>query len=500
MSGSSSTRNPDGWTWVFGKNSKQQSKPIGNPFVKDVEKIATSFFVTNFPESLDAKNLWKEFQPYGRIVDAFIANKRSKIGKRFGFVRFLGIRNGEEFAKTLSNIWIGSHHVFVSIAKFQRQAKNDAFSTPKESVGPNYHTHAPPDVSYKGPSMFPSNHSYASVANGNGTHKGASISGVQDRRKSIQLIDQDLIKVVDTSTVALVKVKKIDSMNNLYAICKNEGFNDIKIHYVGGLWVWIQFENEKTCDAFKTNGSLKSLWASIKTVSPSFTVDERLIWIEIKGLPLCAWGSNALKKVTSMFGKFKFFDTEAEDIMSMGRVCIATSMQSCISETVSVIVHGKTFDVHVKEVGTWSTRFINESDSSDSEEKFSEEESCTSNEDECPNDVLDDFIDHMVEEKGSSNSTDEVQLEKKKSVSIGSDSIGSKPPSFEKVIEEGQIPDLGTKIPDLEGHSKEEAVKGDSDASISPGFESLVKSGKDDHHSPYGTRVNSALLLLEITN
>ncbi|GJW99501.1 RNA-directed DNA polymerase, eukaryota, reverse transcriptase zinc-binding domain protein [Tanacetum coccineum] len=75
-----SNPNPNGWTWVFGKNNKQHSKPIDDSFVKDVKKIATSFYVSNFPNSLDAKNLWKEFRPFGRIFDAFIANKRSKQG------------------------------------------------------------------------------------------------------------------------------------------------------------------------------------------------------------------------------------------------------------------------------------------------------------------------------------------------------------------------------------------------------------------------------------
>nr|GEW81175.1 RNA-directed DNA polymerase, eukaryota, reverse transcriptase zinc-binding domain protein [Tanacetum cinerariifolium] len=70
-----SNPNPNGWTWVFGTNNKQHSKPIDDPFVKDMENIAMSFYVSNFPNSLDAKNLWKEFQPSRRIVDAFIANK-----------------------------------------------------------------------------------------------------------------------------------------------------------------------------------------------------------------------------------------------------------------------------------------------------------------------------------------------------------------------------------------------------------------------------------------
>ncbi|GJS99975.1 hypothetical protein Tco_0821145 [Tanacetum coccineum] len=60
-------------------NTHAVTKPVDNPFVKDMDQIASSFYNTNFPDSLDAKGLWKEYQPYGRIVDAFIANKRSKI-------------------------------------------------------------------------------------------------------------------------------------------------------------------------------------------------------------------------------------------------------------------------------------------------------------------------------------------------------------------------------------------------------------------------------------
>nr|GEV55083.1 DUF4219 domain-containing protein/UBN2 domain-containing protein [Tanacetum cinerariifolium] len=45
-------------------------------------------------------------EPYGRIVDAYIATKSSKIGKRFAFVRFMGIVNTKEFVKHLANKWI----------------------------------------------------------------------------------------------------------------------------------------------------------------------------------------------------------------------------------------------------------------------------------------------------------------------------------------------------------------------------------------------------------
>nr|GEU67934.1 RNA-directed DNA polymerase, eukaryota, reverse transcriptase zinc-binding domain protein [Tanacetum cinerariifolium] len=46
----------------------------------------------------------------------------------------------------------------------------------------------------------------------------------------------------------------------------------------------------------------------------------RLIWLEIHGLSLGTWGSNAYKKVANYFEKFLFFDSDIESCMGMGRV------------------------------------------------------------------------------------------------------------------------------------------------------------------------------------
>nr|GEY04579.1 RNA-directed DNA polymerase, eukaryota [Tanacetum cinerariifolium] len=54
----------------------------------DLAKISTSLFVTNFPNTCSAKDLFNSCKQYGHVVDAYIPLKRSKAGKRFGFVRF----------------------------------------------------------------------------------------------------------------------------------------------------------------------------------------------------------------------------------------------------------------------------------------------------------------------------------------------------------------------------------------------------------------------------
>ncbi|GJV92738.1 RNA-directed DNA polymerase, eukaryota, reverse transcriptase zinc-binding domain protein [Tanacetum coccineum] len=48
-------------------------------------------------------------------------------------------------------------------------------------------------------------------------------------------------------SILLVKLKDIDSMSNMYTICRNEGFSDLNIHHVGGLIsknVQVEINNE----------------------------------------------------------------------------------------------------------------------------------------------------------------------------------------------------------------------------------------------------------------
>ncbi|GJZ88367.1 nucleotide-binding alpha-beta plait domain-containing protein [Tanacetum coccineum] len=46
----------------------------------DVSKISTSIFVTNFPDSFSAKDLFHSCKQYGHVVDSFIPTKRTKDG------------------------------------------------------------------------------------------------------------------------------------------------------------------------------------------------------------------------------------------------------------------------------------------------------------------------------------------------------------------------------------------------------------------------------------
>ncbi|GJY89595.1 RNA-directed DNA polymerase, eukaryota [Tanacetum coccineum] len=155
----------------------------------DVLKISTSVFVTNFPEQASAKDLWNACKQYGHVVDAFIPNKRSKAGKRFGFVRFIKVFDVERLVGNLCTVWIGRHRIHANAARFHR---------PKGSTSSHQ------------PAM-------------KGKIRDSSIGNTKDNGH------RD-----DVSSYANV-VKEVGVLENLKVALGNEGFTDIDLRYMGGL-------------------------------------------------------------------------------------------------------------------------------------------------------------------------------------------------------------------------------------------------------------------------
>ncbi|GJS87066.1 putative reverse transcriptase domain-containing protein [Tanacetum coccineum] len=116
----------NGWTWVIGKRNKHlknrsttkenHSQPHANTH------NTVTYYFTDFPSNWGHVVMKDVLSKYGRVEDVFIARKRNKQGKRFGFYRFTGVSNLADFERLLNSICIGNHKISCNIAHFQRHS------------------------------------------------------------------------------------------------------------------------------------------------------------------------------------------------------------------------------------------------------------------------------------------------------------------------------------------------------------------------------------------
>ncbi|MCI10468.1 RNA recognition motif, partial [Trifolium medium] len=101
------------------------SKEKRRGFIHNLDKVTTSFFVTNFPQDATADDLWRLFLEYGRVAEVYIPKKLDKRGRRFTFVKFKEVKEVEELSDCLRDVWIGNFKLRVNRSRFARSDAKD---------------------------------------------------------------------------------------------------------------------------------------------------------------------------------------------------------------------------------------------------------------------------------------------------------------------------------------------------------------------------------------
>ncbi|GLU14523.1 hypothetical protein SLE2022_310850 [Rubroshorea leprosula] len=63
----------------------------------------------------------KEFKKYGRVIQIYVANKKDKWGRKFGFVRYLEIKIPREMELNLSKIKVGELRIQANLAMYNEE-------------------------------------------------------------------------------------------------------------------------------------------------------------------------------------------------------------------------------------------------------------------------------------------------------------------------------------------------------------------------------------------
>ncbi|GJW43749.1 RNA-directed DNA polymerase, eukaryota, nucleotide-binding alpha-beta plait domain protein, partial [Tanacetum coccineum] len=122
------------------------------------------------------------------------------------------------------------------------------------------------------------------------------------------VLDESCILENDRKLSLMGKVKDFGSMPNLYFLLAKEGFYDLKLSYLGGIWVLIEFSSKDAKQKFHKHIGVGSWFTSLIQANPKFISDERVVWVDIEGIPLHARTTDTFKKIGSKWGEV--LDTE----------------------------------------------------------------------------------------------------------------------------------------------------------------------------------------------
>ncbi|GKC88170.1 RNA-directed DNA polymerase, eukaryota, partial [Tanacetum coccineum] len=282
----------------------------------DVRRISTSIFVTNFPEEFKARNLWRICTQYGTVIDAFILNRRSKSGYRFGFVRFIKIKDVDRLVSNLCTIWVGHLKLHANISRFQRTPLNNINLKANSNVGKS------------------------------------NVMGVG--QKPALVLDVSCTSHMEFSLSVVGKLKEFALLPNLKSTLAEEGFDDIIIRYMGGFWVLVQLVSNIQKDKFLAHVGVGSWFSELQPAYGNFKIDERVVWIDVEGVPVCAWSQNTFARIASKWGSLLHDEDEEAPFFHRKRLCIKTTLDDMIFKSFKIIVKGKFFWICAKEVTGWT--------------------------------------------------------------------------------------------------------------------------------------------------
>ncbi|KAL4579625.1 hypothetical protein LXL04_015779 [Taraxacum kok-saghyz] len=196
------------------------------------------------------------------------------------------VHNTNDLDARLCDIWFGNYHIFASIARFPKKDNTQSIPQPDNVRNTSRNATHASQMAAK---------SYATAVTGDKMAKPVP-------QKVVHTVMVGGREITDVHSITLAEVREPSSIPNLLNLCIEEGFNNIKIQYVGGLWMWVSYKSSKICKLFMNNAGIQNVFSRFKPLQKDFVIEERLVWLEVIGLPMCAWNPCVFKKVASLWG------------------------------------------------------------------------------------------------------------------------------------------------------------------------------------------------------
>ncbi|GJX71226.1 reverse transcriptase domain, reverse transcriptase zinc-binding domain protein [Tanacetum coccineum] len=344
--------------FVFERLNPSQSQKSN---IADLAKISLSVYVSNFPSHLTLRELWNIYGKVGTLADVFIAKRKNKLGQMFAFCRYIKVSNSDELIGSLCDIWIGKLRLHANVARFGRNV----------TVKPSHAGVKATNSVINNDRLYSSSNKTTSYVN---AAKASLDEGKRSPKTSVDNDGEDIPVLNLSQTVSyefplaiLGCYKDFRSIANTRILCRSEGFLDVDFKYLGGLWILFEFKSMDTRNNLLKHEGILSWFSSMKPWHDDFMVEERLVWLEIEGVPLRAWENDTFKSICSKWGEVFFSDDSDICNRLRKRLCIKSTHLQLIFATTYVSLMKTTYVIRIRELCSWTPTFVGDDSASDEE-------------------------------------------------------------------------------------------------------------------------------------
>ncbi|KAJ9535114.1 hypothetical protein OSB04_un001810 [Centaurea solstitialis] len=324
---------------------RSRQPPLGSD---NLNQNAWTFFFSNFPEGESESSMWKAFACQGVVVDLYIAKKRSRWGKRFGFVRFIKVVDWKRLEVDLNNIWIGKYRIRANLARFNRKRNKIRDGVVKEGPPSSTRVRSRPST----PEAIIKKKSFADVVRGTGyKSSGGVVMGGKHLEEVVVSPSPENLASLDRSLVG--ELKSFQSLISLGDLRILEGWPEVRFSYLGGLSVLLEFPSNDASSLFLSGASQvwKDWFSSLNRWSVAHLPAKRTALLDVYGIPVHVWNKDSLLKMGQIWGDVVNVEFEGASGLrkSVGQVYVLTEKKDWIIDSAVAIIEEARFHIRVIE-------------------------------------------------------------------------------------------------------------------------------------------------------
>ncbi|XP_058783452.1 uncharacterized protein LOC131658139 [Vicia villosa] len=327
--------------------NRNLSSPVGE---------ITSFYVSEFPDSYCAKDLFELFGCVGDAVEVSISPRKNNRGKRFGFARFAGVQDGRLFAVRLDNILIAGRKIHANLPRFIRGKVGGVAG----SSGAVVQNRGDGGGGLKGGKEVAEGSGRVGLGASRGSRSFATVvkggtSGC-DVAVEVNPILCFKSKVEDKERLLKAYVGRVlipGSAFDIQTYLEMEGVSAVRVIPLGGDACLLEDREPGFIEALIADGETwwQSWFSEIKKWEEDMVGGSREVWLRIFGIPAHVWNSEFSVSLAEVWGTFICVDdrTSKGEALDVARIIVKVKLSTKISDSVSVIIDNKNFNLVVRE-------------------------------------------------------------------------------------------------------------------------------------------------------